>query len=371
MDDKELEVRIASAHPEERISLLDSQAERLFQKGQFQQAGDYYARAFQLEKQPNARAYFLGQMGICQYNAGCDKDALKLLLKSARLFDPDKPEFMPDMYGFVHFHLGSLYEYYHKTAKSLEARRICEQYIDSQEKDTRWMLYAGLSRNYEALHKHDDAIRYSQKAIQVISDDDPGLAYLYESMGTNYMTLGQYNEALKHFAKVIELDPKFERLDEIQLKTANCYHQLTNDQRAVEIYEKMLELHEITQKRDKLIWLYIRIADCYFRLQKYEKSLLVTLEGMRRQPRKALEKAELRSYLTNTYYELGRYREAVLEGEKTREITKRFHNDSIFYFRMALSYYRLEDRKQFDQYRALCKKMFPDDEWNKYLDKLA
>ena len=111
---------------------------------------------------------------------------------------------------------------------------------------------------------------------------------------------------------------------------ANCYHQLTNDQRAVEIYEKMLELKLITGKRENLIWLYMKIADCYFRMEKFEKSLLVTLEALRRQPRRPLDKAQVRSYLTNNYYELGRYREAVFEGEKTIELSRRFPNDNIF-----------------------------------------
>ncbi len=372
MDAQELKGRLdASQSIEEKISLLDSHAESLFQKGSYSEAGRFYAQAFELETQPNGRAYFAGQMGICAYNAGQDREAMKLLLKSARLFEPDQPEFMPDMYGFVYFHLGSLFEYHGKIAKSLEARRICEQYVDSQEKDTQWMLYAGMSRNYEAMGKPDEAIRYSQRAIQVLSDNDPSLAYLYESMGNNYMSLKQYNEAIKHFSKVIELDPQFERLDEIQLSMANCYHQLANDQRAVEIYEKMLELRQITGRRENLVWLYMKIVDCYFRLERFEKSLLVTLEALRRQPRKPADKAQVRSYLTNNYYELGRYREAIVEGEKTLNLARRFPNDSTFYFRMALSYYRLGDKKSFAKYRAQCRKLFKDDEWNKYLDKLG
>jgi tetratricopeptide (TPR) repeat protein len=372
MDLKELNVKLAtSASKNEKISMLDSYAEELFQKGNYAEAGKYYAQAFQLEKQPNIRAYFAGQMGICHFNTGADREALQLLLKSARLFEPDKPEFMPDMYGFVYFHLGSLFEYHGKIAKALEARRVCEQYLDSQEKDTKWMLYAGLSRNYETLGRHDEAIRYSQKAIQVLSDNDPGLAYLYESMGSNYMSLKQYNEAIKHFSKVIELDPNFERLDEIQLKMGNCYHQLTNFQREIEIYEKMLELRQITGKRENLIPLHLRLAHCYFHLEKYEKSLLVALEALRRQPRNKAQKAEVRSYLTSNYYELGRYGEAVYEGEKTLKLAHRFPDDSIFYFRMALSYYKLGDKKTFAKYRTLCRRLFREDGWNKYLDKLA
>jgi tetratricopeptide (TPR) repeat protein len=275
------------------------------------------------------------------------------------------------MYGFVHFHLGSLFEYHGKQAKSLEARKVCEQYIKSQEKDTRWMLYAGISRTYEAMSRHDDAIRYSQKALQVLSDNDPGLTYIYESMGNNYMNLKQFQEAINYFSKVIELDPRFERLDEIHFKMADCYRRLTNDRMALETYKKMIELKHLTGKKEGLIRLYILKAECYFRLEEYEKSLLVTLEAARRQPRNPLEKLEVRSFLTNNYYELGRYVEAVREGEKTLGLGKRFHNDHLFYFRLALSYHRLGDKKAFARFRALCKKLFPADSWNTYLAKLA
>jgi tetratricopeptide (TPR) repeat protein len=194
---------------EERTSLFDSYAEELFESENYSEAIKIYSQALKLSKRQNVKAYFSGQIGICNFNAGKDQDAFTYLLKSGRLFDPNKSEFMPDMYGFVFFHLGSLYEYHGKLIKSLEARKICEQYIESQEKDTRWMLYAGLSRNYEALGKHDEAIQYSQKAIQVLSDNDPGLSYLYESMANSYMGLKQYHEAIKHFSKVLELDPQF------------------------------------------------------------------------------------------------------------------------------------------------------------------
>jgi len=275
------------------------------------------------------------------------------------------------MYGFVHFHLGSLYEYHGKIAKALDARRICEGYLDSQEKDTRWMLYAGISRNYESLGKHEEAIRYSQKAIQVLSDNDPGLSYLYESMANNYMGLKQYLEAIKHFAKVLELDPQFERRDEMQLKMADCYRQLSNYKMALETYEKMLQLKEITEKRKDLVWVYLKMAECQFRLEAFEKSLIITFEMLRRGSGSKLEKAEARSYLTDNYYELGRYKEAVEEGEKTLQQAKRFPNDDLFYVRMALSYHKLGDRKSFTRYRTLFRKLFREDNWNKYLEKLG
>lgn len=369
---KEFNARLKKATSrEERLSLFDTYGEELFDKENYSEAIKVNAEALKKEKQPNLRAYFTGRIGFCHFNAGNDKEAFKYLLKSTRLFEPDKPEFMEDMFGFVYFHLGSLYEYHGKIAKSLEARKICEQYIDSQEKDTQWMLYAGLSRNYEMMSRHDEAIRYSQKAIQVISDNDPELSYLYESMANNYLGLKQYHEAIKHFSKVLEMDPHFERRDEIHLKMAECYRQLANYQMELETYGKILELKQITGKRKDLVWLHLNIAECQFRLKLYEKSLLGTLETLRRAPRNKLEKAEARSFLTNNYYELGRYKEAVEEGEKTIQIAKRFPNDDLFYLRMALAYNKLGNKRSFAKYRSLYRRMFRGDSWNQYLEKLG
>jgi tetratricopeptide (TPR) repeat protein len=76
------------------------------------------------------------------------------------------------------------------------------------------------------------------------------------------------------------------------------------------------------------------------------------------------------SFLDN-YYELGRYKEAVEEGEKTLQLAKRFPNDDFFYVRMALSYHKLGDKKSFLKYRTLVRKTFQEDNWNKYLEKLG
>ena len=152
---------------------------------------------------------------------------------------------------------------------------------------------------------------------------------------------------------------------------ADCYHHLANYKMALETYEKLLELKQITSKKKDMIWLYLKIAECHFRLESFEKSLLVALETLRRHPRNKMEKAEARSYLTSNYFELGRYKEAVEEGEETIQLAQRFPNDDLFYMRMVLSYHKLGDKKSFAKYRALFNKMFQDDSRNKYLEKLV
>ena len=133
MNPKEFQNKLKNANSEgERLSLLDAYAEELFAKEKYIEAIAIYSQAQKIPKQQNVKAYFAGQIGICHFNAGNDKEALTYLLRSARMFDPAQSEFMRDMYGFVLFHLGSLYEYHGKLAKSLEARKMCEAYLDSK-----------------------------------------------------------------------------------------------------------------------------------------------------------------------------------------------------------------------------------------------
>ena len=360
-----------AASDNERLAIHETYANALFDREKYTEALNIYEQALNHTKQQNVKAYLVGKIGICHFHKGEDKTAFQRLKKSVQLFKPEQPEFMRDMYGFVLFHLGSLYEYHGLISKSLEARKACEEYIDSQEKDTQWMLYSGLSRNYDALGKHSDAISYSQKAIQVLSDNDPGLSYLYESMANSYMELQQYPEAIRHFSRVLELDPDFERLDDVQMKLANCYRHVSNYAMALETYEKILKLKQLTAKSKDVVWIYLKLAECHFRMSSYEKSLLAAFEALSLHPRNPQEKAEAFSFKTDNYYELGRYQDAVENGEKTLKLAQRFPNDDIFYVRMALSFHKLGDKKSFAKYRAIVRKLFEADTWNKHLEKLS
>ena len=161
------------------------------------------------------------------------------------------------------------------------------------------------------------------------------------------------------------------RRDEIHAKLAECYRKLSNYTMAIETYEKILKLKQLTSRSRDLAWIYLKMAECHFRTNSFEKSLLIALETLHRNPQDVLEKAEARSFLTDNYYELGRYKEAVEEGEATLRLAKRFPNDDLFYVRMALACHKLGDRKAFARYRSLFRKLFKDDNWNKQLDKLS
>jgi tetratricopeptide (TPR) repeat protein len=356
---------------EEKVCLLDEYAEQLFGAEKYAEVIDLYQKALEFETSQNIIAYLNGQIGMGYYMLYDDNNAETYLTKAHKGFDPQKPQFMKDMFVLVNFYLGSLYEYQSKPDRSLSARLECLKYIDSQDKEMQWMLYSGISRNYEAAGLKEEAIKYYQKAVGIISEGGPGLTYLYERIALNHYELNQYEEALQHFQKILDLDPNFERREEIYLYIAECHRQQTNHRMALESYLKLLDLREITGEKKNVIKVLIEIAYCYFRLKEYENSLVACTRALKEKPQDKKDLAEIHSFLANNYYELQRYQEAIVEGRKSMRISKEFRNVNYLLRSMALSYHKLGDSKNFKKYKEVYQKIFPQDEsWNKYLAQL-
>src|SRR5713101_1918744 len=86
------------ASKEEKLSVLDEYAGVLCEREKYQEAIELYRRALEYEKTPNVLAYVNGQIGICYYHLHDDTHAEKYLVQARKLFDPEKPKFMPDAY---------------------------------------------------------------------------------------------------------------------------------------------------------------------------------------------------------------------------------------------------------------------------------
>lgn len=354
----------------EKIALLDDHASKLCEKEKYDEAIRLYQKALEYKDEPNIQAYLSGQIGICYYLLDDNRHAEKYLLKASKWFNSKKPNFIKEMYALVNLYLSSLYEYQGKPQRSLYSRKECLKYINQLQKETQSVIYSGLGRNYEDLGKPKEAIKYCQKAIEVLNEDNPGLTYLYESIALNHYELGQYDEAIRYFNKTLELDPNFEHRNHIYFYIAECHHRLMNYKTALGIYLKLLELKIIANERNHLIRLLIAIMHCYYRLKEYGKSLATCQQALKERIDDKQELAEIRSYLTNNYYELQRYEEAVAEGKKTLEISKQFNNLQLMLRSMALSCYKLGDYKGFKKYKDWHERAFPEDNWNKYLNNL-
>lgn len=372
MDVKVLEGRLKSIQDvRERLDLLDTLADHYYDEDDYQKALKFYQEARVLAPPGNGRAYYTAQSGICHYLLHNDREAKEALLAARAMSDPDASEFSPEIHGLLHYFLGSLWEYEGSNEHSLEARLEALKYFQHLHPEAQWMLLAGLSRNYEEQGENRQAIQYSSQAISLISAEDPELAYLYEGLGHNHYELEEFDKALAYFCRVLELDPEFERKDDIYFAIGLCYQRLTDYRTAMECYTKLLEAKKLVRKsQESLAWLYGEIAYCRYQLGEHEETLKAIAEALKETIEKKEELAELRSFLTNSYQALGRHQDAVREGEKTLKICRQFPSLDMMLPNLALSYYHLGNIEQFKFYRNWCNRDFPDRSWTKQLNKL-
>lgn len=371
MDVKKLETQLKAAKTlDVKLDLLDEIACHYYEQDDYVKALKYYGQAEAVAPEGNTRAYYAGQKGICYYLRHQDQQAREALVAAREMFRPEEPDFMPEMCGLVYFFLGSLYEYNGDNKSSLNARLEALKYFKQLHREAQWMLLAGISRNHEEEGDNRKAIEYSSRAISLISNEDPEVVYIYQSLGTNHYELGEYEKALQYFSRILEIAPDFEGKDDIYFNIGLCYHRLLDHRMAVDSYLKILELKELTEKDESLCWLYIEIARCYYQLKEYKKSLLFVEKALKETIEDKNELAEIRSYLTNNLHGLGKFEEAVREGEKTLKVSSSFRNIEMMLSNLALSYYQLNKKDKFKFYRDWCNRAFPDFSWTKQLNKL-
>ena len=371
MDVGKLEQKLKSTKkPVEKLELLDEVAAHYYDHEEYETALDYYRRAEELAPSGNPRAYYLGQRGICHYLLHQDKEAHQALESARETFQVENKDFDPELYGLVYYFLGSLYEYSDRTEDSLQCRLESLNYLKHLHREAQWMLLAGLSRNYEEGGQFREAAKFNTQAISLISDNDPEVAYIFESLGFNHYELAEYDKALAYFSQVLEVAPDFERKDDIYFNIGLCNQRLRNFQTALDSYLKILELKELKRSTESRCWLHIEIMHCYYLLKRHKESLEYVERALELSVEDKEERAEIHSYLTNNYHALGRFEKAAKAGEETLAISDQFHNLEIMLPNLAMSHYHLGENKKFRFYRDRCNRDFPNLSWTKQLNKL-
>jgi tetratricopeptide (TPR) repeat protein len=355
----------------QRVSVYYEWASRLYDDDRHLAAIPLYQAALDLEKSPNGRGYFLAQIGICFYFLEKDQEAARYLARAKKSFRPKLVDFNGEICGLTQYYLGAIFAFQGKPRRALAEQLAAVPHADSLHRENLWLLYMALSRSYEQLGKNTEAIQYDQKAIEVVSDQDPNLTYLYESMAHHHFELGQYDEALKAFQKILELDPNFVNREEVYSGIGNCYQNLTNYRSALEAYKTILEVKQLTGSKQGLVQLHIDQASCQIRLGDFNTALETGKKGLKLRPLTAEETAQLNSLLAISLYELGSEEAAIKAGEKAVELSGRFREMDQLLFRMAMAYHKLGDGRKFRQLKARCARSFPDHAWNKLLEKLG
>ena len=371
MDVRQLEQKLATIRKvQDKLKVLDEIAARYYGKDNFQKAATYYQQAETLAPAGNPRAYFQGLEGICYFLMNQDEEAYRALTGAKEMLHPDEKDFDPEIFGLVHYFLGSLYEHDEKNEASLESRLEAFEYMKHLHPEAQWMLLAGMSRNYEFQGDFHKAVKFNKDAISLISQDDPEIVDIFESLGCSSYELGEYDKALEYFSRVLELDEDFERQEDIYFNIGLCNQRLLNFRMALDSYVKLLELKELQPSPGPLGWLYIEIVHCYYSLKEHEKSVEFVEKGLKAPIEDKAEKAEFHSYLANNYHDMGRFEEAVEAGEQTLKISDEFHHIEILLTNLALSYHQLGNSEKFEHYRDWCNRDFPDLGWTKQLNNL-
>jgi tetratricopeptide (TPR) repeat protein len=371
MNVKQLEQKLATVQEaRDKLDVLDDIAAHYYEEDNYQKAVTYYQQAEKLAPAGNPRAYFQGLEGICYFLMNQDQEAFQALTGAKEMLHPDEKDFDPEIFGLIHYFLGSLYEYGKKNEASLESRLEAHKYMTHLDPEAQWMLLAGMSRNYELQGDFRKAVKFNTEAISLVSQDDPEIVYIFESLGYSYHELGEYDKALEYFSRVLEMDQGFERQDEIYFNIGLCNRRLLNFRMALDSYLKLLELKELQASPEPLTWLYIEIAHCYYSLKDHETSVEMVEKGLKESIEDQPEKAEIHSYLANNYHGMGRFEEAVEAGEQTLKISDEFHNMEIMLPNLALSYHQLGNTEKFEHYRDWCNRDFPELGWTKQLNKL-
>ena len=112
MDVKQLEQKLATIQEDQdKIKVLDEVAARYYEEGHYRKAVSYYQQAEQLSLDSNLRASYQGLKGICYFLMNQDSEAHQALIGAKEMLHPDEKSFDEEIFGLVHYFLGSLYEY--------------------------------------------------------------------------------------------------------------------------------------------------------------------------------------------------------------------------------------------------------------------
>lgn len=192
--------------------------------------------------------------------------------------------------------------------------------------------YTNMANVYYELLEFTKSVELLEKAIQLYrkSGDREGLAGALSNVGGIYAQLEKYKKAIAAQKEALSIYKVFKLPEGLSSCYSNVayYFKCTNQYDSAEFYyQKCIDISiEIGDKITHAGTL-VNISDLFFRKKQFKKSLekLLEAETLYKQVNTAEGFQNLYRYLSNTCYELGKYKEAMDYSRKAYRI-----KDSLF-----------------------------------------
>ncbi|EAR85661.1 tetratricopeptide repeat protein (macronuclear) [Tetrahymena thermophila SB210] len=150
------------------------------------------------------------------------------------------------------------------------------------------------------LEKYDESLFNLNLYLQYNKKDPLKNVQIYMEMGQIYETLFKSKDAIEQYKKAFDINPN--NADPLS-KIANIYFEKRQDyQAAIEYYEKIIRIKPSCKTS------FIRLAKCYFQLQKYDKCIQVYKNELLLDP----YNSETFQAIALCYQELKNYKESDL-----------------------------------------------------------
>ena len=158
-----------------------------------------------------------------------------------------------------------------------------EQMI-AENSPVRAQLYNSLGRTCGELGMLSNALEYTRKALEISEKiyrpDHPELAAAYRNVGNSYLSLGNYKIALEYLFKALSIQERILPLHNLELtftydSIASAYSNMADLSRALEYHRYSLEIREkvLPPEHPLLAESYCRVGNIYAALRAPQKAL--------------------------------------------------------------------------------------------------
>ncbi len=315
---------------------------------------DKALKIYNPKKQQLESAKALRLKGLAYWGLGLYLDGLESIDSSLVTFNVLKDSLQIaaalNTQGAIYWGLGS----YEKALESFFASLYLRERL-SVDSNAFVVSYNNIGMVYQNWNHHDEALKYFQKAKNLINDNNPksGTAYTYLNLGTHYKEQGQYDDALSFLNRSMEIYDQLNDLNGVclaKIRIGECYTKQKKYSKAEKILLSAVEDSKKSENRHREALAYLCLAKNEMEQNKLEKSMEQSFASL-----EIAEKQKYKNLLYQNYGLLANLYEQLDEPVKSLEMLKKtvFYKDLIYNETIAVQYEILEltyenEQKQFE-----------------------